>query len=56
MTEYYVDIISHKANETVKSLGPYNSEKTAEKAERGLLYQLDHGRFYTQIRQEGAPS
>lgn len=48
----YVDIISYETSETVKSLGPYPDERTAEKAERGLGYQLDHERYYTQTRAE----
>lgn len=53
MTEHYVDIIEHDVEKVFKSLGPYDSEHQAEKADRGLNFQIDHGRFYTQIRGEG---
>jgi hypothetical protein len=47
---YFVDIIRYADDETEKTLGPFYSERQAEKAERGLWYQLDHSRFYTQVR------
>lgn len=31
------------------TLGPYDSERTAERAEDGVNRNLDHGRFYTRI-------
>lgn len=52
MSSHYVDIIDHETSETIKSLGPYDSNRTAEKADRGLNYQIDHSRYYTQIREE----
>lgn len=52
----FVDIIAFESSETVKSLGPYPDTRTAEKADRGVQYQMDHERFYTQIRNEGAPA
>lgn len=55
MIAHYVDIIEFESSETVKSIDPYESERTAEKAERGLGYRLDRGRFYTQIRIDSAP-
>ena len=48
--DHYVDIIRYDDDETEKTLGPYSSEREAEKAERGVGYQLDHARFYTQVR------
>jgi hypothetical protein len=52
MPQHYVDIISYEGENVVKSLGPYESKRLAEKAERGLSYQLDYSRFYSQTRQE----
>ena len=49
---YYVDIIEYETEETVKSLGPYPTDRMAEKADRGLGYQLDHSRFYSQLRKD----
>lgn len=49
----FIDLIAFESSETIKSLGPYPDVRTAEKADRGLQYQINHERLYTQIRNEG---
>ncbi len=53
MAEYYVDIIQYDTDEVVETLGPYASERQADRADSGVNINLDHERFYTQIRKEG---
>lgn len=48
----YVDVIEYDTDEVVKTLGPYTTERLADEIERVLGYQIDHQRFYTQIRKE----
>lgn len=52
MNAHYVDIIDAGTSETIETLGPYDSARTADKADRGLNYQIDHSRYYTQTREE----
>jgi hypothetical protein len=43
----YVEVVSYETGEVVKTLGPYASERLAEKAERGVEANLDHENYYT---------
>lgn len=52
--DHYIDIISHETGETIKTLGPYASGRLADRAESGLTRQIDHERFYSRQRKEGA--
>lgn len=45
---YYVQVIDWKADEIVKSIGPY-SKYHVKKAEDYLNRNLNHGRYYTTI-------
>lgn len=49
MAGHFVEIVSHVGDNVVKTLGPYDSERTAERAERGVEMNLDHASFYTRI-------
>ena len=51
-TEHYIDIVSYGTGETVKTLGPFLSDRLADRAEGGLLRQIDHERFYSRQRKE----
>lgn len=50
--DWYVDVVRAATGEIEKSLGPYGSERTAERAEDGLNRNIDHERYYTDIREE----
>ena len=49
---YYIEIRSAKG-ELVKRLGPYPTERAAERAERGVNINLNHGEYYTVVVEEG---
>ena len=49
MSRAFVEILSEETCAVVKSLGPYTSERQAEKAERGVSANLDHDRYYTRV-------
>lgn len=55
MSEHYVDIIESASGNTIKSLGPYSSDRLAEKAERGVSHQVDIARYHTRLRHGTAP-
>lgn len=52
MSNYFVDFIDLVSGSTLKSRGPYYSERQAETAERGVNRNLNHASYYTQIREE----
>ena len=43
----YVEVVSYETGEVVKTLGPYASERLAEKAQDGVDANLDHENYYT---------
>lgn len=47
--QYYIKIVSYESGETVKEIGPYASERSADRGEAGVNVNLDHERFYTEI-------
>ena len=55
MSEWFVWIIERgdedgdQPDRLEKKLGPYSSERMAERAHNGLFRQLDHDRFYLAI-------
>lgn len=47
--KFYVQVIEFDTGEAIRRLGPYNSKRLAENAERGIERNLDHSRFFTRI-------
>lgn len=52
MGRHFVDVVAVASDEVVRTLGPYESESLAERAERGLNMQINHESFYTNAREE----
>jgi len=57
MTEYYVEIRRYAEGDevddtTVKRMGPYVTERQAEKIDRGANINLNHQDYYTEIVEE----
>lgn len=48
--KHFVHIIEHGTERVESELGPYDSERTAERADDGVNRNLDHSRFYTMVR------
>lgn len=49
---YIVAIVEQETERTIKTFAPVDSERDAERLERGVLRQLDTDRYYTEIRTE----
>lgn len=47
--KYFVEIISIETDAVEKTLGPYASRHLADKAENGVMRNLNFDDFYTQI-------
>lgn len=47
--EYFVQIVEIKTGNEIKELGPYKSERMAEKAESGVNRNLNHDLFVTWV-------
>lgn len=50
-TQWWVEIapIRKGGGGEVRRMGPFASERTAERCESGVMINMDHGRFYTRI-------
>lgn len=48
---YYVCIIGYTDKANVKTLGPYGSERLAERAEDGVNRSLNHDVYYTTMEE-----
>lgn len=48
MADYYVEVRNLQTEEVIKRLGPM-SERKAERVERGMLINMNHEDYYTQI-------
>ncbi len=48
---FYVAIVAFNDEATVREIGPQPTKKGAEKVEDGVNINLDHERFYTEIRE-----
>lgn len=46
---WHVEIVAFDGRRVEHTIGPYASERLAERADAGLNRQLDHGRFFTRI-------
>lgn len=44
----YIQIREFKTDRLERELGPYPNQRIADRAEDGLMRQLDHDRFYTE--------
>lgn len=49
MSKYIVNVVEYKTGDVVKTLGPYPSERQAEKADDGLQRNLNHELYFTEI-------
>ncbi len=47
--EFYVEIREIKTRKVEKRMGPFASERMAEKCDRGANINLDHARYFTNI-------
>lgn len=55
--QYYIEIVEYPTKELAddeefqieRRLGPYSSERLADRADNGINRQLDHERFFTRI-------
>ena len=52
ITQYYVDVIETATGNTVQSIGPTYSRRSAEQVERGVNINLNHEKFHTEVREE----
>ncbi|MCK5132382.1 MAG: hypothetical protein KAR40_09565 [Candidatus Sabulitectum sp.] len=50
---WYVEIVSYgDQGNTIKRLGPYYSERQAERVDRGANINLNHEKYYTTIKKD----
>lgn len=49
MKEFYVEIAEKKTHKVIEKIGPYSSERMAEKSERGVNINLNHDEYYTDV-------
>jgi len=47
--DYYIEVISFDSGMVEKQLGPYTSERMADKAMSGVDRNLNHELFYSQV-------
>lgn len=47
--DHYVQVIEIETGNKIKELGPYKSERMAEKAEDGVNRNLNHHKFFTWV-------
>lgn len=50
--KYYVEIIEFGEEKPGTVMGPFDTERHAEKVDRGANINLNHDNFYTRIREE----
>lgn len=49
-TEWWVEVVpQRKQDGEIHRMGPFASERTAERCESGVERNLDHERFYTRV-------
>ncbi len=46
---WFVDIIEYEGDKVEKTLGPYGTERQADRADDGVNINLNHERFYTRV-------
>lgn len=49
MIRYLVEVVDLETSKIVKTLGPYSSERQAERADDGVQHNLNHEAYFTQI-------
>jgi hypothetical protein len=47
--EFYVEVVDYDTGKVVERMGPMQSERRAEKVERGVAINLNVDRFYVRI-------
>lgn len=48
---WYVEIIPYRDTEPRKVIGPFSTERQADRAERGVMHNLNHHDYYTVVSQ-----
>ena len=51
--QWYVDVIKYDGDQRVKRLGPYSTERMADKADRGVSINLNHDEYWTKVYEQG---
>ena len=46
---HYVDVIAFKGEERIRRMGPFTSERAADRVDRGVNINLDHDLYFTRI-------
>lgn len=46
---WYVEIIPYRDTEPRKVIGPFLTERQADRAERGVMHNLNHHDYYTMV-------
>jgi len=49
MSKYIVQVVEYKTGHAVHTIGPFYSERQAEKADDGLQRNLNHELYFTQL-------
>ena len=49
---FWVQVIETETEKVEREIGPYTTERMAERAEDGVNRNLNHDRFHTDIREE----
>lgn len=53
-TTYMVEIVNYDTGIAEKKIGPFNSKCRAEKAEDGVIINLNHDEYYTRIAEKSS--
>jgi hypothetical protein len=48
-TEWWVEVVPHAKDGRTHRMGPFASERTAERCESGVERNLNHEQFYTRV-------
>ncbi len=48
---WFIDIVEYEGDRIEKTLGPYGSERVADRGDRGVNINLNHERFYTRVEE-----
>lgn len=50
--KFYVEVVRRQNDEVVKTIGPIDGERTAERTEDGVNINLNHEDYFTRIRKD----
>ena len=56
MSEFFVEVVSYESDEVIRRIGPYASERAADKAENGVMANMNHDAYYTRVAEDGGPA